>query len=295
MENGAKVNGADTPCLLQQCGQTKVIVARVGLKLLSQRRQTNIAPRHFSQLPGVPGMALGSGTVAIHIPDFRDSKTLAAGQFSSMTPKSNSRISVTTADMSSEPAHPSLFEKKTNSSASAGQTLEKNLDRGIMLRVAVGESLARPSQLGCQVATFSPKRPTSFAAFAKSLDRILTRLDWGNWTPSTFPPERVAPSTTPPVVPASAAPPASSGILALLTAWPVACPASFPAFPTPSPTALTGLAFELPFREGLERALVRFARDCAAFGFRAPFAFAVLAVEVFPELDRFVFLFFVFV
>ena len=179
MENGAKVNGADTPCLLQQCGQIKVIVARVGLKLLSQRRQTNIAPRHFSQLAGVPVMALGSGTVAIHIPDFRDSKTLAAGQFSSMTPKSNSRISVTTADMSSEPAHPSLFEKKTNSSASAGQTLEKNLDRGIMLRVAVGESLARPSQLGRQVAHVLAEAAHFFRRLCEILGPNLDALGLG--------------------------------------------------------------------------------------------------------------------
>lgn len=43
MENGAKDNAAETPCLLQQRGQIGVRAIRVGLKLLSQRSQTNIS------------------------------------------------------------------------------------------------------------------------------------------------------------------------------------------------------------------------------------------------------------
>ena len=43
MENGAKDNRAETPCLLQQRGQIGVRAIRVGLKLLSQRSQTNIS------------------------------------------------------------------------------------------------------------------------------------------------------------------------------------------------------------------------------------------------------------
>ena len=226
-------------------------------------------------------MALESGTVAIHIPDsgFQNAR---CGSIKFDDPKSNSRISVTNGRYSSEPAHPSLFEKKTNSSASAGQTLEKNLDREIMLRVAVGESLARPSQLGRQVAHVLAEAAHFFRRLRNpwtDLDALgLGQLDSEHFSSRAGGAEH---DTT--EVPASAAPPASSGILALLTAWPVACPASFPAFPTASPTALAGLVFELPFREGLERALVRFARDCAAFGFRAPFAFAVFAVEVFQN------------
>src|SRR4249919_4186772 len=64
----------------------------------------------------------------------------------------------------------------------------------------------------------SPKRPISFAAFARSLDLILTRLAWGSLSPRILPPERVAPRATPPTVPASAAPPATNGIFALLAA-----------------------------------------------------------------------------
>jgi hypothetical protein len=85
------------------------------------------------------------------------------GQFSSMTANSNSRISVTTTDTSSEPAQPSLFEKKTNkaprpqtrlkaSSASVGQSFEEDLYRGIVLGGAIGEPLACPSELSRQVA-----------------------------------------------------------------------------------------------------------------------------------------------
>ena len=144
-----------------------------------------------------------------------------------MTPKSNSRISVTTIDTSSEPAHPSLFKKKTNialgGSSPVGQApkscgtrrtssqtgarlrrsikLERSDRTGRLLalhckaqrrwvnpfrRTSTGESclpvpLANPSRaiLSSVVKspTFSPKRPTSFAALARSLDRNLTRLD----------------------------------------------------------------------------------------------------------------------
>jgi hypothetical protein len=50
---------------------------------------------------------------------------------------------------------------------------------------------------------------------------------------------------------------------------------------------LDGLAFELALEEDLARVLVRFARDCDAFGFRPLFAFAVLEL---PELGRLAFL-----
>jgi hypothetical protein len=74
-----------------------------------------------------------------------------------------------------------------------------------------------------------------------------------------------------------------------LTALVVVWPASIPALLTASPAALAVFACDLPFRERLGRALVRFERGCAAcFGFRAPFALAALL-----ELDRFAFLAFV--
>jgi hypothetical protein len=80
-------------------------------------------------------------------------------------------------------------------------------------------------------------------------------------------------------VPAIAAPPANSGIFALLTAF----PAPSPTLPTVSRTALLS-ADRLPFRDcDLGFARLGFDRDFvvaaafAAFGFRALFAFALLA------------------
>jgi hypothetical protein len=98
------------------------MATRVTLKLLSHRSQTNISPRYLSQRSGVPVMALGSENRCDTPPRFRTfPNAVAAGQL--MLQSTNSRIIVTTAETSSEPTQPSLFEKKTNTELSVAWSI----------------------------------------------------------------------------------------------------------------------------------------------------------------------------